>query len=214
MVDELVRTYRGRHVFGPFAPFAHEELGVLERETGRPLPADYAAFLEVANGGRLEYAIRVPPGPEGEVVGFSDLYRLGRDSRGEYTWGTLLGEYRRQSDWWLAGEMPMAHLLPIARTGGEDDTLFLDLGADSYGRVCAFVSGLPLSWGRRTENVFAVVAPTFDDYLDTLHLDVDIAEDSWADVAGLDPSDPNRLNVKAWLDDGLPGWTDEPWAKV
>jgi hypothetical protein len=116
---------------------------VLERELGRAIPPAYRRFIEVANGGSLPYSVRVPPGPQGEPTNFSDLYRLGRDRDGGYGFGSLLGEYRFLPETELAEHLPVATLLPVARTGGEDDTLFLDLAPDRYGQVDGFVSGLP-----------------------------------------------------------------------
>ncbi|MFI6882857.1 hypothetical protein [Streptosporangium canum] len=46
----------------------------------------------MADGGQFHYDIRVPPIDDGEVIGFHDLYTVGRDDQGEYGWGTLLGE--------------------------------------------------------------------------------------------------------------------------
>ncbi|MGI5225926.1 hypothetical protein [Actinoallomurus sp. CA-142502] len=84
MSEELARRYRGRAVFGPFEPVDPDEIGALERGIGQALPPAYRAFLDVANGGGLPYSVRVPPGPDGEPISYSDLFRLGRDRRGEY----------------------------------------------------------------------------------------------------------------------------------
>jgi hypothetical protein len=116
--EELARQYRGLVIFGPFEPVDPQEISALEREVGQTIPLAYRAFLDVANGGTLPYSVRVPPGPQGEPISFSDLYRLGRDRHGEYGWETLLGEYRRLPQSWLAGHLPVATLLPVARTGG------------------------------------------------------------------------------------------------
>jgi hypothetical protein len=88
---ELARVYRGRVIFGPFAPVRPEEVSALEGEIGQPIPPAYRSFLGVANGGSLAYSVRVPPGPEGEPISFCDLYWLGRVEYGDYGWGTLLG---------------------------------------------------------------------------------------------------------------------------
>jgi hypothetical protein len=208
---ELARAYRGRVIFGPFAPVHPEEVSALAGEIGQPIPPAYRSFLEVANGGTLEYSIRVPPGPEGEPIGFSDLHLLGRDQHGEYGWETLLGEYRRLPGSWLAQHLPVATLLPIARTGG-DDQVFLDLAPDRYGQVLGFVHGLPEWTGLRTRNLSGVLADDFDAYLDGLFIDPDVAEDVWSDHAGQDPADPWRRVVEQWLDVGLPGWRSRPWA--
>jgi hypothetical protein len=209
--EVLARQYRGLVIFGPFGPVHPEEISALESETGQAIPPAYRSFLEVANGGTLEYSIRVPPGPEGEPIGFSNLHLLGRDQHGEYGWETLLGEYRRLPQSWLAQHLPVATLLPIARTGG-DDQVFLDLAPDRYGQVLGFVHGLPEWTGLRTRNLSGVLADDFDAYLDGLFIDPDVAEDVWSDYAGQDPADPWRRVVEQWLDVGLPGWRSRPWA--
>jgi hypothetical protein len=212
MSEELSRWYRDRMVFGPFHPFEAKEAEIIERETGFSLPAPYRGFLEAAGGSQLEYAIDFPAGePDSEIIGFNDLYRLGRDEHGDYGYGTLLGEYRNNASWWLASEVSLHGLLPIARNGGSD-TLFLDLNPATHGQVHAFVHGLPGWTGLRQRGLFTKVADDFDTYLDSLRIDPGMAELSWSDVAGAPPADPWRLSIEAWLDDGLPGWRGQAWA--
>lgn len=209
--EELARRYQGLVIFGPFNPVHPEEIRALESEIGQAVPLAYRRFLEVANGGTLQYSVRVPPGPEGEPIGFSDLHLLGRDQHGEYGWGTLLGEYRRLPQSWLAEHLPVASLLPIARTGGGDQ-VFIDLAPDRYGQILGFIHGLPEWTGLRTHNLSGVLADDFDAYLDGLFIDPHLAEDIWSDHGGQDPTDPWRRVVEQWLDAGLPGWRSEPWA--
>lgn len=83
MGEELAREYRGLVVFGPFEPVDPPEISALQSEIGQAIPPAYRAFLEVANGGTLPYSVRVPSGPRGELISFSELYRLGRDRHGE-----------------------------------------------------------------------------------------------------------------------------------
>ncbi|GLY84867.1 SMI1/KNR4 family protein [Actinoallomurus iriomotensis] len=211
MSEELARRYRGRVVFGPFEPVDPDETSALEREIGQALPPAYRAFLDAANGGNLPYSVRVPPGPDGEPISYSDLFRLGRDRRGEYGWGTLLGEYRRLQQSRLAEHLPVTTLLPIARTGG-DDLVFLDLAPDRYGQVLGLVHGLPEWAGSRAGDMSGALADDFDAYLDALFIDRDLAEDTWADTAHLDPADPWRRVVEQWLDGGLADWRTRPWA--
>jgi SMI1 / KNR4 family (SUKH-1) len=208
--EELARQYRGRVVVGPFSPVDPAEVRALEYETGRAIPPAYRRFIEVANGGALPYSVCVPPGPPGEPVSYSDLYRLGRDEDGGYGFGTLLGEYRFLPQTVLAEHLPVATLLPIARTGGEDDTLFLDLAPDRYGQVVGFVSGLPAWTGLRTHDMAGVLADDFDAYLDSLFIEPGAAEDEWSDAAGLDPADPWRRVVERWLDLGCPAGGASP----
>ena len=199
-------------VLGPFRPFEAAEAETLEREIGLSLPAAYRRFLEAAGGSHFEYAIDIPAGePDSEILGFNELYQLGRGGEGDYGYGTLLGEYRNNSSWWLAAEVSLDGLLPIARNGGSD-TLFLDLNPATHGHVHAFVHGLPGWAGRRQRGLFTKVADDFDAYLDSLFIDPDMAELTWDDVAAADPADPWRRIVEAWLDNGLPGWRDETWA--
>ncbi|MGW3512246.1 SMI1/KNR4 family protein [Streptomyces sp. NPDC000994] len=120
MSEELSRWYRGRLVVGPFRPFDVCELEELEREIGLPLPSSYRSFLEAGGGEGLTYSVCLPACEPERVQSFDDLYQLGRDGDGEYGWGTLLGEYRRSRDGWLADEVSLAGLLPIARNGGSD----------------------------------------------------------------------------------------------
>ncbi|MFD8589036.1 SMI1/KNR4 family protein [Streptomyces sp. NPDC059637] len=210
MSEGFSRWYRGRLVGGPFRPFDPGECDALERETGAPLPPAYRAFLESAGGERLDYTIRIPACEPEPLQGFGDLHRLGRDDAGEYGWGTLLGEYRRSRDVWLAENVSSTGLLPIARNGG-GDTLFLDLNPATHGRLHAFVHAVPLP-GYLDSPVFAKVAEDFNAYLDSLFVDPDMAEDTWADVAASDPSDPWRRTVEEWLDKETPGWRAEAWA--
>ncbi|MGW2018020.1 SMI1/KNR4 family protein [Streptomyces sp. NPDC001927] len=210
MSEELSRWYRGRLVVGPFRPYVGGEVEALEREIGLPLPSSYRSFLEAAGGESLPYSVRLSAcGPE-PFQSFDDLYQLGRDSDGGYGWGTLLGECRRSRDGWLAREVSLVGLLPIARNGGSD-TLFLDLNPATQGRLHAFVHGIPHP-GYLSKGVFTSVADDFDAYLDSLVVEPDLAEDAWADVVDSDPTDPWRRTVEEWLDKELPGWRAEPWA--
>jgi hypothetical protein len=211
MADELMRRYRGRVIFGPFVPVDPGEVTALEAAIGRPLPADYRAFLDAANGGRLEYAIRLPASAGGEVLGFTDVHQVGRDQRGEYGYGTLLGEYRRHAESAAVGQLPVEDLLPIAVDGG-GDTLYLDVGSRTPGRLLAFVHGLPEWTGLAGHDVFPVVSDSFDAYLDSLFIEADIAQLTWEDAKDADPADEWRRVVVAWLDEGLPNWRDRPWA--
>ncbi|MFI1814822.1 SMI1/KNR4 family protein [Streptomyces sp. NPDC020422] len=209
MSEELSRWYRGRLVVGPFRPLEVSELDELEREVGLPLPPSYRSFLAAAGGGSLPYSVRVPACEPEPLQSFDDLHQLGRDGQGAYDWGTLLGEYRRSRVGRLGGEVSPVGLLPIARNGG-GDTLFLDLNPGTYGRLHALVHGIPHP-GYLSENVLTTVADDFDSYLDSLVVDPDLAQDTWADVADSDATDPWRRTVEEWLDKELQGWRAEPW---
>ncbi|MFI6937721.1 SMI1/KNR4 family protein [Streptomyces sp. NPDC050418] len=212
MSEESSRWFRGRMVVGPFAAFERAEFEAVEQAVGLPVPESYRLFLEEAGGARLPYAVHVPGCEPSPVQGFDELHRLGRNRKDEYGWGTLVGEYQKSREWWLADEVPLAGLLPIARNGGSD-TVFLDLNPGAgHGQVCAFVHGTPLP-GYMSQGVFAEVADSFDDFLDRLIVDPDLAEHSWSDVAEREPTDPWRLTVEEWLDKEVPQWRDEPWAR-
>ncbi|MGI5484696.1 SMI1/KNR4 family protein [Streptomyces lavendofoliae] len=210
MSEELSRWYRGRLVGGPFRPFDSGECDVLEREIGLSLPPAYRSFLDAAGGGRLDYSVRLPACEPEPLQGFDSVYQLGRDAAGEYGWGTLLGEYRRSRDGWLAEHVSLTGLLPIARNGGSD-TLFLDLNPATHGQLHGFIHAIPHP-GYLGSHVFTRVADDFDAYLGSLFIDPDTAEDAWADVVDSDPSDPWRKTVEEWLDKELPSWRAEAWA--
>jgi hypothetical protein len=197
-------------VGGPFRSFDSGECAALEREIGLPLPPAYRSFLESAGGEKLDYSIRLPACDPEPVQSFDNLYQLGRDDADEYGWGTLLGEYRRSRDGWLAENVPLTGLLPVARNGG-NDILFLDLNPATHGQLHAFVHAITWS-GHPGNHVFTKVADTFDTYLDSLFVDLDTAQDTWDDVADSHTSDPWRRTVEKWLDKELPTWRDEAWA--
>ncbi|MCX5395022.1 hypothetical protein [Streptomyces sp. NBC_00094] len=85
------------------------------------------------------------------------------------------------------------------------------LNPATHGRLHAFVHGVPHP-GYLSKGVFTNVAHDFDTYLDSLVVDPDVAEDTWADVVDSDSADPWRRTVEEWLDKELPGWRTEPWA--
>ena len=210
MSEELSRWYRGRLIVGPFTPFNIEEFETLEQEIGLPLPPAYRSFLESAGGSGLDYSVHLANCEPEPLQSFNDLYHLGRDSAGEYGFGTLLGEYRHSSASWLAGEISLVGLLPIARNSGSD-TLFLDLNPATHGRLHAFIHGIP--WpGRLQQGVFTHVADDFDSYLDSLVIDPELADDAWNDVSDSDPTDLWRRAVEERLDKDMPGWRGQPWA--
>lgn len=208
--EELSRWYRDRLVGGPFRPFDPARCAALEREIGLALPPAYRSFLEAAGGGKLDYLVRVPACEPEPVQSFDDLYQLGSDSAGGNSSGTLLSVYRRSRDGWLAENVSLTGLLPIACNGG-GDTLFLDLNPATHGQLHGFVHAI--DWpGYLDHHVFTKVADDFDSYLDSLFIDPGIAECAWADVVHSDPSDPWRRTVEEWLDRELPAWRGEAWA--
>jgi hypothetical protein len=89
---------------------APEETARIERTLGVALPQEFIAFLNVANGGSLEYLIRVPPTSDGEEMLFGQVFYTGTD-RGH---GTFLAETQLHR----AGMNIPHKVLPFARDGG------------------------------------------------------------------------------------------------
>jgi SMI1/KNR4 family protein SUKH-1 len=195
----LSRSYRELVLFGPFTPLPPDRLATVESAVGLPLPVSYLRLLEVANGGTVEYDVTTPAG---EVVSFPDLVPADR----------LAAEYRALQESFLAVHLPVGHLLPVARDGG-GSLLMLDLGTEHYGRVVAFVHGLPAWTGSSRDDMFVELAPDIDSYLDSLFIDDETAESEWSGVVGTALYNPWRDVIVQWLDRGLPGWRDRPWAR-
>jgi hypothetical protein len=137
------------------------EIEAIEALLGMHLPQDFLDFLEIANGGYLDYCIRVPPDDE---LSFCQLYRAGKDDNGGYGWETFIGEIKveRQSK-----HLPR-EVLPFARDGG-DSVVYLDLTPEGRGRVVAFLHGLPDWAGDRPNDGYVVLAPDFMSYTKLLY---------------------------------------------
>lgn len=198
MRQPLSRNYRELVLFGPFTPVPEAELAQAGALAG-PLPEQYLRFLEVAHGGTVEYDVRTPVG---EVLSFPDLVPADR----------LVAEYQALQESFLAVHLPVASLLPVARDGG-GSLLMLDLGPERHGHVVAFVHGLPAWTGSSRQDGFFELAPDFDTYLDALFIDEETAESEWSGVLGTALYNPWRDVVATWLDRGLPGWRERPWAR-
>ena len=175
-----------------------EDVARIEQTLGVALPQDFFEFLNVANGGSLEYLIRVPPTPDGEEMLFGQILYAGRD-RG---YDTFLGEIElhRQSL-----NIP-PEVLPFARDGG-GSTVFLDLTVEGQGRVMAFVEGLPAWTGLRQGSAFIEVAPSFDAYIDRLYLDEEYAFEALEEAIGRGSGDQIQANVE-YLNLALPDWPE------
>jgi hypothetical protein len=199
-MDEVIRQYRRRTLWGPFAPIERDDLSQVEGAIGRPLPRQFSEFLLVANGGTLPYAIRLPPDdPDGRLISY-DMHHAA---------DTLAAEWRGFPSTYLAELLP-PDLLPVARDAGGSQ-LFLDLRDQTHGQVWAFVHGLPEWAGGDGGDRGGVVSPDWDGYLAMLTIDEDYASDVWADArAGHD--DAWTTAVIAWLDSGLPDWRSRGWA--
>jgi hypothetical protein len=134
-------------------------------------------FLRVANGASSDYSVTLSPGSSVEAEAwFADWFRAGASTDDAY--GTLLGELRGLESAWFREHLP-GRFLPIARTGGEDDTLLLDLTEREYGTVLAWIIGLPPAWGAQTADVLHVAAPTFEEFVAKLYISEDILKIGW-----------------------------------
>jgi hypothetical protein len=73
------------------------------------------------------------------------------------------------------------------------------------------VHGRPVWAGGDEQDRGGVLATTWDDYLQMLFLDEEMAQEIWEDAR--DGAEPDWLpSVIDWLDVGLPGWRELPWA--
>jgi hypothetical protein len=191
----VIQDYKG-------PPDPHE-IDAVETELGTTLPDGYRQFLEIANGGTLEYCIRVPATADGEEMMFCDLFYPGKDRHGGYGDGTLIGEIQNHRRFI---SIPKS-VLPFARDGG-DSTLYLDLTEDGQGRVIAFVLGLPAWTGLRQESGFVEVASSFDDYISRLYLDDEYIEESLTLLrkAVLEEDENKAQANREFLDLAVPDW--------
>ena len=175
------------------------EIEAIETLLGAKLPATFRSYLEVANGGYLEYAINVDTG-DGRIesISFCGLFRTGA---GDFSDETFVGELRSCREFM---KIP-AGVLPFARDGG-GSLVFLDLSSNDGGSVVAFIQGLPGWAGRRTESAFIKIASSFDEYLGNLHLDLEAVIDHLIHDA---TESSQVIATEEWLDIGLPRWKED-----
>lgn len=211
MNDEGFRVYRDKVIFGPFSDPDPDELAELETVVRVRLPTPYRAFLQVANGGRLDYHVRLPAEAGREVIPFWHLYRLGAGDPAKKGFGTLPGEYGNRNSLWISEFASLERMLPIA-DDSSSNLLCLDLDPKTWGRVVAFIYGLPAWTGLTQHDVGAVVGDDFDAYLDGLFIAEDDARYKWVSAQHPTVSAQRRDAVRLWLDLGLPGWRTRPWA--
>lgn len=180
-----------------------ETIAQLEASLGARLPDDYRQFLKTCNGAFLDYdVIATLSNGDKEPMSFS-LYGL--DPNGEYESNPFELEQLREVE-----GFPEAGLLPIGRDGGAS-VLLLDL-RDGRQDVAAMVAGLPAWTGRRQQgDEYVVLAKSFNDYLDLLH----VTEEHIADH--IDNFMISKGSIEAtleWLDKASPGWREryrEQW---
>ena len=199
----MLTTYKNIVIEDAKGPPEAAEIAAIEKSLGAALPSSFRQFVDVANGGRMAYSVRVPPTPDGEELLFGDLFLAGKDAAGRYDEGTMMGEsYNHRS---ILG-IPDA-VLPFARDGG-DSTVYLDLTEEGQGRVVAFVIGLPSWTGQSEEDVLVEVAPSFDEYLSLLYLDDDFVEEMLDRLTeAINIGDAEEIQTsRAYLDSAIPDW--------
>lgn len=148
----------------PKAPPTPEEIAAIEAAVGAPLPEELLAFLESANGGRLDYTFEVPTEAGPFPLCFYTLYSTRLPAPGRRAAGLVLHELEVERR--LKGLPP--GLLPIAGDGGTS-VLYVDLAPERRGRVVAWVEGLP-GWDGTPEGCFVDLAPGLPAYLAGLFL--------------------------------------------
>ncbi|KRC53021.1 hypothetical protein ASE19_11555 [Nocardioides sp. Root79] len=192
-------------LWGPFEDVDAADLDRVEDQIGERLPDDFRAFLLVAHGGTLPYAVRLPPGDEaGHLIEFSSFAGL----RGDWSLS------RRWADFpatFMADHLPHG-LLEVANDGG-GSCLYVDLRPGTRGKVWAFVHGLPEWTGLNRTNMGGEVAESWDAYLDLLTIDEDYARDVWEEAVS-SPDASWMTAVTAWLDSALPNWRSRGWARL
>jgi cell wall assembly regulator SMI1 len=203
--DDMDRRWGDLVVWGPFTSITDADLDDVEQAIGVSLPDDYRRFMKVAHGGRLEYAVRLPPhDPAGSLIEFADLFTAVGDRA-----GTLFGEWQSHPSTFMAEVLP-APLLPVARDGG-GSMLYLDMRHQTHGHVWAYVHGLPDWAGGDGRDRGGRIASSWQEYLAMLFIDEDLAQDIWEDARrGAEPD--GLASVRRWLDAGLPGWQSRAWA--
>ena len=176
-----------------------DELAAIETLLGCPLPNSFKDYLDVANGGYLDYIIDAPTGNgETEPLSFSRLFSTQEDTLGSRT---FVSEIHAQRD---HTEIPKC-VLPFAEDG-MGSVVFLDLTSDGNGRVIAFVKGLPEWAGLRTQSEFIVLASPFDDYIETLRIDRDAIIDNLKTYA----KELSHIETtEEYLDIGMPKWRED-----
>ena len=151
-------------VEAPKAPPTAEEIAAIEEAVGAALPPELLELLSVANGGKLDYTFELPTEAGPFPLCFYTLYSTRRPFPGRPPSGLILHELEVERR--LKGLR--AGLLPIAADGGTS-VLYVDLAPESYGRVVAYVEGLP-GWDGTPEGSFVDLAPGLPSYLSALFL--------------------------------------------
>ncbi len=156
--------YLHLEIDAPKAPPTAEEIAAIEAAAGGPLSAELLDFLSVANGGKLDYTFELPTEAGPFPLCFYSLYSTRVPSPGRERGGLILHELETERR--LKGLRP--GLLPIAADGGTS-VLYVDLAPERYGRIVAYVEGLP-AWDGTLEGCFVDLAPSLPSYLSGLYL--------------------------------------------
>jgi len=151
-------------VDAPKGPPTDAEIAAIEEAVGAPLPEELREWLAAFNGGTLDYTFELETEAGPFPLCFYSLYSTRRPSPARPAAGLILHELeveRRLKDL-------RPGLLPIAADGGTS-VLYVDLAPGRYGRIVAYVEGLP-DWNGTPEGCFVDLAPSLDEYLAALYL--------------------------------------------
>ena len=187
--------YRGLTFEDTRAGATEADIAQLEASLGARLPDDYRQFLKTCNGASVDYdVVAVMANQDEEVLSFS-LHGL-VPGEGYESNPYELEQLRKHPGF------PETGLLPIGRDGGAS-LLLLDL-RDGRQDVVAMVAGLPAWTGRRQQgDEFVVLAESFNEYLEALHL----SEERVMDHINHFIISPDTVEATlTWLDKDSPGW--------
>ncbi len=159
--------FRHLEIEDPLDPPTAEELAAVEEAVGARLPGPFVEFLATANGGRLDYSFDVPAGDGVLRMVFWSVLSTRRPLPGVPAHGKLLHEIEAERRLRGAGR----HLLPFATDGGAS-VVYLDLSPEGYGRVVAFIEGLP-QWTGVLQSALVTLAPDFDGFVSALYLNLE-----------------------------------------
>lgn len=177
-----------------------EQLAAIEDQLGAVLPDSFREFLQVANGGYVEYVIDVLFGDgKSEPLSFCRIFSA---DDADFRFETFIGEILSNREY---QKIP-PYVLPFARDGG-GSLACLDLSPEGHGRVVAYVEKLP-EWAGLSANSGCIeLASSFDEYVDRLRIDCN------AVIVHLTHGTTKVEYVDAteeWLDIGMPHWREVP----